>query len=162
MASIQEITRKTGRRWRVQTYVDGRRRSRMFRTQPLAEAWASQIEGRDCDMAELRRLLQDQRIMPLLPLKFREAVERAKYSEREIIASRFWMDYDSGIYFLIRDDRIYYVGQTTCVLARILKHRRNGRKFDSFAFIPCLPEHLDELERVYITLLLPAENAKGI
>lgn len=64
-----------------------------------------------------------------------------------------------GVYFLIRASSITYVGKTTSLLQRLHKHHRSGRKFDSFSFIACSPEHLDELESIYIALLLPQENS---
>lgn len=113
-------------------------------------------------MPALRQSLSDHKIVPLLPKKFIEAVNRANYTEGEILACAFPMDCDSGIYFLIRNSEISYVGQTTNVLRRVLKHRESGRQFDSFAFIPCDADNLDELERIYIRFLMPDENQKGI
>lgn len=149
-----------GKKWRVQTYVQGKRSSQTFKTEALARAWADRFEAKAAGMPQLRALLSDHRILPLLPFKFRQAMEKANYTESEIIASAFSVEYDSGVYFLVREGRVVYIGKTTNVLARVLKHRQTSKKFDSFSFIPCLPEHMDELERTYICLLMPDENQK--
>lgn len=151
---------KLGKGWRVQLYKNGVRQSRSFKTEALARAWADKMELRAEGMPALRALLSDHRIVPLLPRRFIEATEKANYTENEILGCAFPLQFDSGVYFLIRDQTIYYIGQTTNVLARVLKHRQSGRKFDSFAFIPCAPEHLNELEQTYITFLLPGENQR--
>ena len=149
-------------RWRAQTCVNGRRASRVFPTEALARAWADREEGRTVGMPALRAALADHKVLSMLPLKLRDAVDRANFSESEIVASSFRYDLDSGIYFLIRDDAVVYVGQAKNVLRRILRHREDGRKFQSFAVIPCEMEHLDELEQIYIRLLMPEINQKGI
>lgn len=149
-----------GKKWRVQTYVQGKRTSQTFKTEALARAWADRFEARVDGMPQLRKVLSEHQILPLLPKKFREAMEKANYTEGEIVASAFPMEADIGIYFLIRSGEVVYIGQTTNVLARVLKHRQLGKKFDSFSFIPCLPEHLNELERTYICLMMPDENQK--
>lgn len=149
-----------GKKWRVQTYVQGKRSSQTFKTEALARAWADRFEAKTEGMPQLRKALSDHQIIPLLPRKFREAMEKANYTERELVASAFPIEADTGIYFLVRDGQVSYIGQTTNVLARVLKHRQMGKRFDSFSFIPCLPEHLVELEKTYICLLMPDENQK--
>lgn len=160
MAHIAEYIGRKRRCWRVQLYVLGRRSSRTFRTEALARAWADREEARIEGMPQLRAKLEEHQILPLLPFKFREAVQKANFTEGEILACAFPVDLNSGIYFLIREGVIRYIGQTTKVLQRIAKHRREGKRFDSFSFIPCLPEHLAELEKTYICLLMPDENQK--
>lgn len=139
---------------------NGRRVSKTFKTQALAEAWAARQECRMAGMPMLQAALEDHRIASLIPLRQREAIGKANYSAAEILESAFPLDSQSGVYFLIRDQSIYYVGQTVRVLERLARHKRDGRKFDSFAFIPCPPEQLDELEGVYIAMLMPDGNAQ--
>lgn len=67
-----------------------------------------------------------------------------------------------GIYFLISDGEVQYVGQSVNVLSRVLHHRRLGqRPFDGFSFIEAKEEHLDVLERQYIHMLMPKGNNCG-
>jgi hypothetical protein len=63
----------------------------------------------------------------------------------------------SGIYFLIKDSRVVYVGQSTNVYARIDKH--GTKDFDAYAYVPCRRENLDAMESRYIHLLRPPQNA---
>lgn len=65
---------------------------------------------------------------------------------------------NSGIYFLIKDEKIIYVGQSISVLSRVKDHQ-NYRDFDHFTCIPCPKEHLDMLESLYIHFLRPEQNA---
>jgi hypothetical protein len=65
-----------------------------------------------------------------------------------------------GIYFLIRDGRVMYVGQSVNIDARIATHYRSPRrKFDGWHWLPCEPSALDALERRYLDALLPPWNA---
>jgi len=64
-----------------------------------------------------------------------------------------------GIYFLVREGVVVYVGQGICVLARIASHSINPKRpFDSWTWLPCERSQLDALERAYITALVPAYN----
>lgn len=62
-----------------------------------------------------------------------------------------------GIYFLIRDRRIVYVGQSVNAIGRVAEHAKTKR-FDSWAFIPCRLRDLNSLEAAYIAALLPPLN----
>lgn len=62
-----------------------------------------------------------------------------------------------GLYFLIKEDRIVYVGQSTIVAQRAAKHR-GVIHHDSYTFLPCLPHELNELEAQYIVALKPVHN----
>jgi hypothetical protein len=45
--------------------------------------------------------------------------------------------------FLIYEDEIVYVGQSVNMYSRITQHAVD-KKFDRYAFVPCLKEHLDK------------------
>ena len=65
--------------------------------------------------------------------------------------------YPPGIYFLLRDDRIVYVGMTTSILQRIYAHRLQ-KDFDRVLFTEC-PEHLlRHVEKALIETLKPELN----
>lgn len=65
----------------------------------------------------------------------------------------------SGIYFLINQGRIVYVGQATHIVARIATHIRDGFKlFDSWSWITCARDLLTSTERAYLNAFLPQEN----
>jgi len=67
----------------------------------------------------------------------------------------------SGIYFLILDDKIMYVGQSANILDRIGTHNRKWN-FESFKYILCRPDQSNNLERLYIKFLQPPWNIKGL
>lgn len=62
-----------------------------------------------------------------------------------------------GIYFLIRNGRVTYVGQTVNILTRISSHAL-AKRFDSWSWIPCAKEELMAMERRYIETLKPTRN----
>lgn len=66
----------------------------------------------------------------------------------------------TGVYFLIRDGRITYVGRGVHIALRIAIHAKTKR-FDSWSWIPCGIDKLTETERRYIDLMLPEDNRDG-
>jgi hypothetical protein len=62
----------------------------------------------------------------------------------------------SGVYFLVQDQEVVYVGQSVNVYLRIAQHV--DKKFDKYAFVPCKAELLDRLESLYIHTLKPRLN----
>lgn len=75
----------------------------------------------------------------------------------EIVASSVPYCEVCGVYFLINDDQVVYVGQSLNVYSRIAQHK-NNKQFERFAFIPCPPTVLDRLESIYIHCLRPTLN----
>lgn len=77
-----------------------------------------------------------------------------------------------GVYFLIKDREIIYVGQSVDILSRIDTHRANPsprsypwcpstlpeKDFDSFAFIEIEETDLNVVERFYILVFNPRCN----
>ena len=64
---------------------------------------------------------------------------------------------NSGIYFLLRQERIVYVGQTVQhAIQRVTQHK--DKEFDSWHWVPCPIESLAEIERAYIAALKPTLN----
>ena len=61
-----------------------------------------------------------------------------------------------GVYFLILDGKVIYIGQSMDVKKRIRQHFE--KRFDSFACIPCAMEDLERLEGAYMNLLKPPQN----
>lgn len=62
-----------------------------------------------------------------------------------------------GIYFLLDDGEVVYVGKTTNVYGRIVQHLVD-KKFDRYYFHPCKPYEVDELEVKYILAYEPKYN----
>jgi len=63
-----------------------------------------------------------------------------------------------GIYFLVKDNDIVYVGQSIEVPSRVRGHKSTGKKFDSAYFIPVPEAALNEVERAFIAVLKPPLN----
>jgi hypothetical protein len=70
-------------------------------------------------------------------------------------SSRPWQQ-SSGVYFLIDEDKIVYVGQSVNIYARIPNH--HDKKFDRYSYVPCKPHLLNILESLYIHCLQPKLN----
>jgi len=63
------------------------------------------------------------------------------------------------IYFLVKDDKVIYVGQTTNLPARLIQHEKD--KVYSRAFYITVPRReLDRVERDFIHILQPRLNQK--
>lgn len=65
----------------------------------------------------------------------------------------------SGVYFLLREGSVVYVGQSENVLARIYRHRV---EYDAYAFLPFPIEALDRAEAHYARLLDPPDNGRHL
>jgi hypothetical protein len=76
----------------------------------------------------------------------------------EILAHSADMDKSSGVYFLIREGRIIYVGQSRNVYARIGAHR--DKSFDRITIFLCDLKDLLMIEAAYIKALQPELNRK--
>ena len=67
----------------------------------------------------------------------------------------------SGVYFLLHEGRIVYVGQSMNCWRRIGQHESDpAKRFDAFYVIRCEPPELDRLEAVYIAKFQPPLNAQ--
>lgn len=65
----------------------------------------------------------------------------------------------NGIYFLIQNKEIVYVGcSTSSCENRILYHRRSGIKFNSFYILEVISNNLFALEKEFIIKLRPRYN----
>jgi hypothetical protein len=79
-------------------------------------------------------------------------------TERQIVLARRAAPRACGVYFLIKGERIVYVGQSVNVLARVGSHAGADKDFDGWNYVRCLPEELDALERHYIDTYRPILN----
>lgn len=151
MASIVKI----GGVWRVQVAVKGMRSSATFANKPSAKQWAKQEEEKFRNMA--LSIAFDRNA----PNKMRSRADVSELrSEGEIISKSEPLRSNSGIYFLIKNSEIVYVGQSVDVYSRMACHRRE-KEFDRFHIIPCEKEHLLEIEAKYIAKFNPKLNVLG-
>lgn len=141
----------------------GVRKSKNHRTREDAVVWAAHIEGQ-LDGAKSRFLSMEDlgslglTVNTAIPISVLEATRELPYSLNEIVLSSIPTKLSSGIYFLLRGNRVVYVGQSVDVLGRISRHRRDGRQFGAFAYIECHESDMDRLERLYIRAFVPEEN----
>jgi len=151
MASFQ----KTTNGWRAQLNVRGLRRSATFKTKLEAAAWVDREE------VALRALASGsgyRKAVPKSKLSFVRLLDLL--SADEIIAKSDPILQSSGVYFLIKNGSIVYVGQSTDVHARIATHRRD-KEFDRVTIIWCPPDSLLKVEAKYIAKFRPVLNRSG-
>ena len=82
-------------------------------------------------------------------------------TKQTIVAASLNLADFSGIYFLIKDKEIVYIGQSTCVFRRVYDHLWAKKIFDSFSYIQCEKKMLDKLESLYIHFYQPPENGRN-
>lgn len=81
-------------------------------------------------------------------------------SEREIIEHSHQIANNlCGVYFLIHQKKIVYVGQSVNVFARVNSHR-DTKEFDEFSCVVVPPQFLDVMESIYIHMLEPPLNKR--
>ena len=150
MATFRQLKSK---RWQAIVRRKGVRQSRMFGTESDARKWAAMFEG-SLDV----RSAKEAGLLSFLPARIRLAFESAEHSPADIVLGSIPAPRGPGVYFLIRDGEVTYVGQTVDLFHRLMRHQRDGREFDGFNFLPCPKEKLDEIEAAYILVLNPREN----
>lgn len=146
--------------WRAQIYRHGQRVSKKFLTREEATIWADSTERRMDERKAGLPAPADTSSLALVsaPVSVLRARRSIPYFEGDILRAAIPTRLASGVYFLIRDGEIVYVGQSVDVLHRIARHRREGRQFDAYSFIECEPSDLDDLERTYIRAFVPEGN----
>jgi hypothetical protein len=118
------------------------------------------IERRDslkCEIKELENRLNGLEKIKLVNKTALTLTNKTLLSETDIVSAANTWELATGVYFLIDSGRVVYVGQSVNVYARIASH--HDKVFDSFAFIPCCKEMLNNLESLYIHILRPALNS---
>jgi len=109
-------------------------------------------------------ILREQRDRALCHFEFDSIVSdlglSKLYREEEIVGSKLSYEGSSGVYFLIKGDRVVYVGQSVNVFLRIASHVQH-KDFDSYAYISCPRDKLDILESLYIHTLSPPLQGKN-
>lgn len=149
--------------WRVHVERKGVRKSRTFTTREAAERWVADINALADDevkgyLKAKERELAQTFLATRLPPRVLEANHVIPYKHDEILLAGIPTQIPSGVYFLINGREIVYVGQSQDVLGRIAAHRKQGRRFDRYAYIECTPDKLDDLEAQYIAAFAPRLN----
>jgi hypothetical protein len=149
---------KHGDVWRVQVKVGKVRQSATFSAEEDARGWGRAIEEKLRNRQQAEKLLELGVRPKLFPIRVFQAMLTVPVSAAEIIESSIPKSSFCGIYFLIKDEQIVYVGQSRNAMRRITRHIDEGKEFDRFAMVACEEQDLDRLERTYITAIVPEGN----
>jgi len=118
------------------------------------------VEQRDslkCEIKKLKAKLDSLKKLEQVNKAALRLTGKTLLREEEIVNAANTWELATGVYFLIDSGKVVYVGQSVNIYARIASH--HDKVFDSFAFIPCCKEMLDNLESLYIHILRPALNS---
>lgn len=154
---------KTEKLWRMIDIV-ARARALLLPVTPPAEIVAARsIESMRAEIEALKRErdgIKQQIVSAKADVAIIDAAVvltgRTLLQEHEIVSAKNPWKSGSGIYFLIKDNRVVYVGQSVSVHSRIGGHK--DKDFDHYAYILCGKEILDALESLYIHVLRPPLN----
>jgi len=151
MASFQKVDKG----WRVQICIDGIRESATFSSKFDAKAWATErsVILRRAKKPDIDHWIADSR---RLFVEFSDLL-----SESDILSKAKKPEDVSGVYFLIRDEKIVYVGQSKCVYARLETHKKE-KDFDKVTIVKCAQDKLKPLEELYIRKFQPPLNIASL
>jgi hypothetical protein len=86
--------------------------------------------------------------------------KRGLFEPAHIAAEAMLYDSVVGVYFLLHDDAVVYVGKSTDCLRRLSQHRTEGAKvFNRVYLAQCVAAELDRLEALYIDKYRPRYNS---
>lgn len=159
MAYIREFRSK----WRAEVQKHGQRLTKVCDTQEDAKLWA---EAAEATLNSQKRRYSPREVfvslgadlVTMVPRGVLEASREIPHPLFDILAAAVPTRRSSGIYFLMREGEVVYVGQSVDVLHRIARHRREGKHFDAYSYMECEAADLDRLERLYIRALVPEDN----
>jgi hypothetical protein len=88
-----------------------------------------------------------------------QLTDKALLSQEQIVKASIPWERSTGVYFLVWNDEVVYVGQSVNVYSRITHH--SSKEFDKYAYIPCHEDALDRLESLYIHCFRPRLNGNA-
>ena len=144
--------------WHIQIDVAGVRKSKTFATKEQSEKWAKDQTALIRRQKAMRSQEALEALSNIIPKRLLAAARDVPVSLDDVLSSAAPASHFTGIYFLIFEQEVIYVGQSVDVLGRISRHKREGKEFDSYSYILCAPERLNELEALYITAFMPWLN----
>jgi hypothetical protein len=140
--------------------------ARLFAARELLDEFEKRMARRAKELFEIaelvRRVANDAKgtlvhELSLMRLSHR-LTGRKMVGPEQILGAAVPMDSFPGVYFLIRQGKIVYVGQSKNVFYRVSQHAQ--RQTDRWAFVPCELEELDVVESLYIHLIRPEDNGR--
>lgn len=125
-------------------------------------AWdQDQRRERERKTVTRRRLRAQERMADaerqMLSAAYFKRIGRKDATHDEIVGQAHPLEPICGVYFLVKDRRVVYVGQSVNIVARLAAHM-GTKDFDSTCYMVAQPEELDFIESFYIYMLSPALN----
>lgn len=154
---------KSRKGYRAYICVNGARTTKQFRTKAEAKSWAFEKEEELRLASDAGLPVEPELYFPVdQPIPKATKVESIELLARSeiIAASRSMIEQICGVYFLLQDEEIVYVGQSTDFYARLLTHSKS-LTFNRFSIIECPKSRLDDVELLYIQQFSPKFNKKG-
>jgi hypothetical protein len=133
------------------------RKANKEKMQAIKEEGVRHFYGLTDQIQNLKIKLANLRTMEAMQAVSCALTNKALLPEEDIVRASLPWEKSSGVYFLIADREVVYVGQSVNVYSRIDEHAK-GKKFDRYAYVPCPIEMLDKLESLYIHCLRPRLN----
>jgi hypothetical protein len=125
-------------------------------------SYRSPLDGREIGLGRDRREAVIYAItsnMAAMAVTRKYCGDAAILSAVDIAAASKEVEALGGVYFLLQNQRIVYVGKSNNVHARLADHfAKKVIEFDRFHIVPCDPRDLDHLEALYIGALRPKYN----
>lgn len=145
MASFREV----GGQVRAEIRRLGYYKSANFPTREAAELWAKSTERQLMSAHRKARASRDHAELNVM----KGCLNLQEILDRSVAAASL-----SGVYILINDGAITYIGQSMNAHVRVLEHVKNGRPFTHYTVISVPFDHLDEWESKYIAKYQPSGN----
>ena len=117
-----------------------------------------------CQLRKECKELNAQREQMALAAGFDELLtaidSRSMLTEAQVVSGRISFEKLSGVYFLIKNEKVVYVGQSVNVAARIHSHI-GAKDFDSYAWVKVPSHNLNVVESLYIHHFRPHLNGNA-
>ena len=129
----------------------------MFRM-PDVKAWAANNMMQECSGSHLPPRLFFHKVAAPAPFDVTK-VPTELASINGLLDVSHWVGPTCGIYFLIKDHGIAYVGQSVHAASRVVSHSRE-KDFDAAYFLPVPRSELDRIEGALIRFFEPPLNGR--
>lgn len=149
--------------WRAQVKKRGAGKSYTAKSREEVELWAKNAEKMIETRHKVVRVVDSNDppetiLVTALPHRVLHALQNVPHAYHEVLEARVPSANNCGVYFLIENREIMYVGKSLDLFNRLSQHMRSGKRFDSYAFLACQPTHLDYYEALYINAFVPPWN----
>lgn len=147
--------------WRIIIEKHGVRKSKTCGTPEAASRWAALEVARITKQKAIAENGINSALGTSLPARVISAMAEVEHTHHDIAAVAMPIGSNCGIYFLLHEAVVVYVGQSKDLFYRIARHARDGEKvFDAFTYILCSEDELDKMEELYITAMVPRYNMR--